>query len=100
MGRCGVLYLSGRQGPEFGLDISARIKIGWSKGQTLDESKYKYVVFAGLFLAPLTTPDSLPVLLILAVMDGVLEGVQTWDDLPKFRLPATSAWLKLDNARG
>lgn len=72
-------------------DISARIKIRWSKGHSMDESLYKYAVFSNLMPAHMATQDTLRLLLITAVMDGVLDNVQQWDDLLQFRLPADLA---------
>ena len=74
------------------LDIRAQIKVRWAKGQSLKESEYRTIPFPGLLPTSMMLQDTLRLLLVTALMDGVLSGgIQTWEQLCSLRLPAELA---------
>lgn len=73
---------------EGSIDICANVKVCRSKGQSLDESAYRIITFTGLLPTHLATQDTLRLLLVTALMDGVLSSskIYTWEDLFKIKL--------------
>ena len=60
--------------------FTAIVNFKWLKGKRLDPSKYKKITFR-LLPAELAFEDTLRQLLILALSEGILDGVSTWEDL-------------------
>ncbi|EUC39123.1 hypothetical protein COCCADRAFT_81378 [Bipolaris zeicola 26-R-13] len=73
------------------MDIRAQITVKWSKGQSLNDSEYRIIPLAGLLPTSHAMQDTLRMLLTLALLDGVFDGVQTWEDLCSMRLPPNLA---------
>jgi hypothetical protein len=77
--------------PEPTFDIAANVTIKWSKGQKLKESDWRTIPLAKLLPVSMTREDTLRLLLIVAILDGVIEGVKTWEDLGRIRAPPNEA---------
>lgn len=78
-----------------GVDIKAKLRFCYLKGMKLDESKYKEVVVSMLSTKH-AAEDSLRLLLLLALMDGVFaNGITTWEDLMRLRPSETGELIQL-----
>lgn len=80
-------------------DIAANVTIKWSKGQKLKESEWRTIPLPKLLPLSMAPEDSLRLLLIAAILDGVIDGVKSWRDLGAIRAPpgqaATGRRIKL-----
>lgn len=72
-------------------DIRAVVWIRWAKGMRLSEKNWKKVPLAELLPLDMFREDTLRLLLVLAIHDGVFEGVTKWEDLGRLRAPATES---------
>jgi hypothetical protein len=78
-----------------GVDIKAKLRFCYLKGMKLDESKYKEVVVSMLSTKH-AAEDSLRLLLLLALMDGVFDnGITTWEDLMRLRPSETGERIQM-----
>jgi hypothetical protein len=87
-----VSFYSFQSDEDDSMDIRAQIKIRWSKGKTLDSSSDRTIPLPGLLHISLALQDTLRILLIVALMDGVFgDSIQTWEQLAMFRVPGDAA---------
>jgi hypothetical protein len=64
------------------------------KGMKLDDSKFKRVAI-NLLSTQSAVEDSMRLLLVLALMDGILDGIDSWEDLMRLRPPPTGALIHI-----
>jgi hypothetical protein len=78
-----------------GVHFEAVITFQFLKGMKLDESRYKRVPVS-LLSTRSAVEDSMRLLLMLALMDGILDdGLNSWEDLMRLRPPPQGAQLRI-----
>lgn len=72
-------------------DIAANVTIKWSKGQKLKEGEWRTIPLPSLLPVSMAPEDTLRLLLTAAMLDGVIDGAESWGDLGKIRAPPNEA---------
>lgn len=72
-------------------DIAANVTIKWCKGWKLKESEWRTVPLPKLLPISMAPKDTLRLLLTAAILDGVINGVESWGDLGRIRAPPGKA---------
>ena len=75
--------------------FTAILTFKWLKGKRTDQSKWKKTTLR-LLPVELAFEDTLRQLLILALSDGILAGITTWDQLERLRPAPTGSRIAID----
>ena len=64
--------------------LTGIVRFNWLKGKRQDPNDYKEISLR-LLPVPLAFEDSLRQLMILALAEGIMDGIESWDDLERLQ---------------